>query len=175
MDKHITTRAYHTPFGVLILGSFDDRLCMCDWEQRRNRETVCRKLSAMLGASYREGDNRLLQSAAEMLDRYFAGSDQMTGLPLLPCGSDFQKTVWEGVSMVPYGSTLSYGALAHRLGRPEAVRAVAAAVGANPLSIFIPCHRITGRNGQLTGYAGGIEAKRGLLALEAGISGADRQ
>lgn len=108
----------------------------------------------------------LLRAAARELREYFAGRRSTFGLPLAPQGTAFQKRVWRAISEVPPGRTASYRDLARRIGRPTAVRAVGAAVGRNPLSVVVPCHRIVGADGTLTGYAGGVERKRALLALE---------
>ena len=108
-----------------------------------------------------------LLQAADWLGRYFAGERPCPGsLPLAPRGTDFQQRVWAGLLGIGYGRTVTYGALARELGMPAAVRAVAGAVGRNPISILIPCHRVVGADGRLTGYAGGLERKRFLLELE---------
>ncbi len=106
---------------------------------------------------------------AAILDQfraYFAGTRQSFDLRLEPRGTAFQRQVWDGLTRIDYGRTESYGDLARRIGRPRAVRAVGAANGANPLSIVVPCHRVIGADGSLTGYGGGLEAKRWLLAHE---------
>jgi methylated-DNA-[protein]-cysteine S-methyltransferase len=108
----------------------------------------------------------LLQSVANSLERYFAGEILQFSCALAPQGTAFQQTVWQALLGVPQGQTISYGELARRLGNPAAVRAAAAAVGRNPISVLIPCHRIVGSNGSLTGYAGGLDRKAKLLALE---------
>lgn len=105
--------------------------------------------------------------AARQLDEYFAGCRQEFDVPLLPVGTDFQLAVWRELLTIPYGEACTYTAQAERMGMPRAVRAVAAANGQNALSLFIPCHRVVGHGGRLTGYAGGLEAKRFLLDLEA--------
>ena len=102
------------------------------------------------------------------LDEYFAKKRKEFDLPLMFVGTEFQKSVWDALLSIPYGKTESYGALAARLGRPKSVRAVAGANGANAISIIVPCHRVIGSNHSLTGYGGGIEAKRYLLELEQG-------
>jgi methylated-DNA-[protein]-cysteine S-methyltransferase len=107
----------------------------------------------------------LLRAALE-LDEYFAGERTEFALPLAPTGTPFQRDVWQAIAAVPYGATTAYRDLATAIGRPASIRAAGAATGRNPLSIFIPCHRIVGADGALTGYAGGIERKRTLLALE---------
>lgn len=104
--------------------------------------------------------------ARRQFDAYFAGERTDFDLPLAPRGTVFQRDVWHALCDIPYGETISYAELARRIGRPRAVRAVGLANGANPLSIVVPCHRVIGANGSLTGYGGGLDAKRWLLALE---------
>lgn len=101
-------------------------------------------------------------------DAYFAGRLQRFSLPLAARGTAFQQAVWQALCDIPYGETRSYSDIARAIGKPEAVRAVGAANGRNPLSIIVPCHRVIGQNGSLTGYAGGLEIKKVLLALERG-------
>lgn len=100
------------------------------------------------------------------LDEYFAGERRDFDVPLLPGGTEFQRRVWAVLCEIPYGATTSYGAMARRLGRPTASRAVGSANGRNPISIIVPCHRAIGADGSLTGYAGGLERKQALLRLE---------
>lgn len=114
-------------------------------------------------------DDPLLQAAARLLERYFQGQvlpQALDELPLDPQGSAFQQQVWQALRAIPSGHSRSYGQLAAQLGRPQAARAVGAAVGRNPISILIPCHRVLGVGGQLTGYAGGLARKQALLRLE---------
>jgi methylated-DNA-[protein]-cysteine S-methyltransferase len=106
------------------------------------------------------------REAVRQLEAYFAGTLTGFDLPLLPQGTPFQRTVWQALCEIPYGETISYGSLARRIGRPTASRAVGAANGRNPLPIVVPCHRVIGENGKLTGYYGGVHLKAGLLALE---------
>jgi O-6-methylguanine DNA methyltransferase len=108
----------------------------------------------------------VLDAASQQLGLYFAAELQRFDLPLAPVGTDFQRQVWWALTAIPYGSTVSYGALAQRLGRPGAARAVGAANARNPLPIVMPCHRVVGADGSLTGFGGGLPAKRGLLQLE---------
>ncbi|GAB5521762.1 MAG: methylated-DNA--[protein]-cysteine S-methyltransferase [Rhodothermales bacterium] len=107
----------------------------------------------------------------EQLDAYFAGTLTNFDLPLAPTGTPFQQRVWAALKDLPYGTTTSYGALAHMLGDPKLTRAVGSANGRNPIGIIIPCHRVIGADGSLTGYAGGLENKRFLLDLEAKHAG----
>ena len=113
-----------------------------------------------------EQPDSLCQAAREQLAEYFAGRRREFHLPLRTAGTAFQKAVWEAVARIPYGQTCSYRDIANQIGRPEASRAVGAAVGKNPIWLIIPCHRIIGSNGALTGYAGGLWRKEKLLALE---------
>lgn len=110
---------------------------------------------------------RWLRDAAEQLSAYFAGRLHRFTLPLDPAGTPWQQAVWRELRAIAPGATIGYGAIAHTLGKPQAARAVGAAVGRNPLSVIVPCHRVLGRDGALTGYAGGLDRKRWLLAHEA--------
>lgn len=116
-------------------------------------------------------DDSALAEAVTQLSAYFTGVRHEFTLPLSPAGTPFQRAVWEALRDIPYGETTTYGAIAARVGRPSAVRAVGAAIGRNPIAIVIPCHRVIGASGQLTGYAGGLAAKRALLDLEALAAG----
>jgi methylated-DNA-[protein]-cysteine S-methyltransferase len=109
-----------------------------------------------------------LAPALSQLEAYFRGELRVFDLPIAPRGTPFQLRVWDELLKIPYGATVSYGELARRLGDPNLTRAVGAANGANPISIIIPCHRVIGADGSLTGYGGGLDVKRGLLALERG-------
>lgn len=112
-------------------------------------------------------DPRPFADAERQLEEYFAGERQAFDVTLAPAGTEFQLRVWQELRHIPYGETISYGELAKRIGQPDASRAVGLANGANPISILIPCHRVVGTNGKLTGYGGGLENKRLLLDLEA--------
>lgn len=113
-----------------------------------------------------ERDDRGFADARAQLDAYFSGRLRRFGLPLAPHGTPFQRAVWDALLQIPYGETSGYGELAARIGRPGAARAVGMANGRNPISIVVPCHRVVGAGGALTGYAGGLDAKRFLLDLE---------
>jgi len=111
-------------------------------------------------------DPAFLAEAVHQLESYFAGKLESFDLPLAPKGTPFQQKVWRKLCEIPYGRTISYGELAARIGNPKASRAVGLANGSNPIAIVIPCHRVIGSNGKLTGYGGGLPAKEKLLALE---------
>lgn len=109
----------------------------------------------------------ILLEAANWIEAYFSGKKpDPSRLPLSPCGTRFQKSVWEQLKTIPYGETVSYGQIAKAIGKPGAFQAVGNAVGRNPISIIIPCHRVVGKNGELMGYASGLDAKRYLLEME---------
>jgi methylated-DNA-[protein]-cysteine S-methyltransferase len=113
-----------------------------------------------------QGDAASLAAAAIQLEQYFAGERTAFELDLEPHGTPFERQVWEAVRAIPYGETASYADIARRIGRPSACRAVGRANGRNPLAVIVPCHRVVGSDGSLTGYAGGLGAKRALLDLE---------
>ena len=166
MKNIIRTRIYESPCGSLLLGSYDDMLCLCDWLAEKHHGRVRRRLERLLNAAFEEEASPVTGEAARQLDEYFVGRRRAFDLPLLFAGTEFQKAVWGELLKIPYGETVSYGCVAQRIGMPKAVRAVANANGANPLSLFVPCHRVVGSDRSLTGYGGGIEAKRRLLELE---------
>lgn len=114
----------------------------------------------------RADPQRLFNQLAQQLEEYAEGQRQLFELPLAPVGTDFQQQVWLALQGIPFGDHTSYGALAQQLGRPTAARAVGAAIGRNPLSIVIPCHRVLGKTGKLTGFASGLTMKQRLLAVE---------
>ena len=162
----IKVKRYESPCGVLLLGSFGDKLCLCDWQVEKHRGHVDRRLKRVLRAEFEEGTSEVIEKAASELDEFFAGKRKTFDVPLLFAGTDFQKNVWNELLKIPFGKTISYGEMAQHIGMPKAVRAVANANGANSLSIFAPCHRVIGSDRSLTGYGGGLPAKRFLLELE---------
>ncbi len=169
-ERIINIQHCASPYGEILLGSFGDRLCLCSLRAGARHERTMQRVRLSLQAAYFEGPSATTIMAAKELEEYFAGRRSRFNTPLLLIGSDFQRSVWHKLLETAFGSTISYGELARRLGCPKAVRAVANAVGANPLLIFAPCHRITGSDGSLTGYAGGIAAKRSLLHLESEVA-----
>lgn len=158
---------YHkTVFGELILGSFQNKLCLADWRYRKMRSVVDSRIQKGLNADYLEGESSTITLAKQQLDEYFLKERCLFNIPLLMVGSVFQKQVWNTLIKIPYGETKSYLQLAEQMQNKGAVRAVASANGANAISIIVPCHRIIGSDGSLTGYAGGIKTKERLLELE---------
>jgi len=162
----IIVRSYASPLGQLLLGSYQGSICLCDWQYRKARPSVDTRIQTLLKAEYTTGNSSLLDECIAQLQAYFRAELESFDLPLLPVGSAFQQSVWAALCEIPYGKTETYLGLSQRLNQTDAIRAVASANGANALSIIIPCHRVLGSDGSLTGYAGGLQAKRKLLALE---------
>ena len=162
----INIQYLQTPVGEMILGSYYNKLCMADWRYRKSRTTVDNRLQKGLSATYVEEESPVLTLAKEELEGYFKGFRKTFDIPLLMVGTEFQKSVWQELLKFPFGTTASYLDLAKGLNNEKAIRAVASAVGANAISIFVPCHRIIGSDGSLTGYAGGLDAKKELLEIE---------
>lgn len=165
----IITRKYQSPCGTLVLGSFGNRLCLCDWQTEKHREHVNNRLRRLLDAEFSDGTSAIIDRAISQLDEYFDGKRQNFDIPLLFVGTDFQKKVWDALLTIPFGKTVSYREIADMIGKPKAVRAVANANGANSISIFAPCHRVIGSDHTLTGYGGGLPTKEYLLKLEKAI------
>lgn len=166
MENLISLQHYDSPCGRLVLASFADRLCLCDWSDNPFAERNRRRIEKYLKATSKAETTSVLEETKRQLDEYFAGKRKAFDIQLRLVGTDFQHKVWNALRSIPYGSTKSYKGIAQCIGKPKAVRAVAGAIGANAISILIPCHRVIGSNHSLTGYAGGLEAKRGLLGIE---------
>lgn len=166
--NHIHIQYFKTGTGELKLGSFEGHLCLLDYRYRKMRQAVDDRIRRGLKAEFTEKDDEVLSQARIQLEEYLSGNRTRFDLPLLMVGTGFQKAVWTALAEVPYGKTVTYLDLAKILGNEKAVRAVAGANGANALAIVIPCHRIVGSQGELTGYSGGLAAKQRLLHLEQG-------
>lgn len=166
----IQLRPFPTPYGELLLGSFEEELCVCDWRYRRMRDAVDARVQRGLGAEYVDGTSTVIERAMEQLNAYFGGERTTFDVPLRLVGTDFQQRVWQALQAVPHGTTLTYAQLTAQVGEATAIRAVASANGANALSLFVPCHRIIGSAGELVGYAGGLPVKKRLLQLEGALA-----
>lgn len=154
-----------SPVGPLLLGADADNLRLVWFSTPRHpipRDVVLEP-----------GNNAVLRETGRQLDAYFAGTLRAFDLPLGPVGTDFQREVWSTLSQIPYGRTWSYRDVAQRIGKPQAVRAVGAANGRNPIPIIVPCHRVIGADGSLTGFGGGLPAKQFLLTLEGALPTGD--
>jgi methylated-DNA-[protein]-cysteine S-methyltransferase len=154
-----------SPVGPLLLAASDGGVHAIEFQAPRHPQHR--------SAEWREGGHPLLDTAQQQLHEYFEGRRRSFDLPLAPRGTDFQRHVWTTLGSIPYGQTVSYAELALRVGRPSASRAVGAANGRNPLPIVLPCHRVIGANGSLTGFGGGLPTKRFLLELEGALQRQD--
>ena len=153
-----------SPIGRLLLAGERDRLSLVHFQSTARPRRPESEWIAAPG---------MFDTVALQLQEYFAGERRAFDLALLMPGTPFQRAVWSALTAIPYGETVSYAELARRLGRPRAVRAVGSANGANPVPIIVPCHRVIGSDGSLTGFGGGLEVKRRLLALEGAVSAHD--
>lgn len=169
MNQFINIQYYVSSCGELVLASYADKLCLCDWSDNPCTERNKRRIERYLKASFKTETTSVLEDAKRQLDEYFAGNRKAFTIPLHLVGTDFQQQVWNELLNIPYGATTSYKEIAQSIGKPKAVRAVAGAIGANGISILIPCHRVIGSDKSLTGYAGGLEAKKMLLQIETQI------
>jgi AraC family transcriptional regulator of adaptative response/methylated-DNA-[protein]-cysteine methyltransferase len=155
-----------TPIGTMVAGTHGGRLCLLEFADRRALESEIKDLEKRFDTIARPGRNPLHDEVQNQLSAYFKGTLTAFKLELEFPGSDFQQAVWKSLLTIPYGQTRSYGEQAVAIGNKKAVRAVARANGQNRLAIVIPCHRVVGADGSLTGYAGGLDRKRFLLDLE---------
>lgn len=165
-NPHICIQHYDSPCGNIVLASIDNKLCLCDWNDRACGKRNKQRLMQLLNADFRIEATAVLSQARKQLDEYFAGTRISFSIPLYPVGTEFQKQVWTSLLEIPYGETKSYKEIALKLNHANGIRAVAQAIGANRINIFIPCHRVVGSNHSLTGYAGGLKAKQLLLETE---------
>lgn len=150
-----------SPVEPLLLAADDNGLHLIEFHSPRHP-------MARL-PEWAEGNNAVLDATRAQLDEYFAGTRKDFDLPLAPQGTSFQKNVWQTLATIPYGETISYAQLAQRVGKSTAMRAVGAANGRNPLPIVLPCHRVIGADGSLTGFGGGLPTKQFLLELEGAL------
>jgi AraC family transcriptional regulator of adaptative response/methylated-DNA-[protein]-cysteine methyltransferase len=162
----LITREILTPLGLMVAGATPEGLCLLEFADRPSLESEIKDLERYLNAKVIEGTNKYIDQAEQELLEYFSGSRKCFEVELLFPGTRFQMQVWNSLLKIPYGETLTYLEQSQRLGIPESIRAVAHANGCNRISILIPCHRVIGKNGKLTGYGGGIERKRKLLLHE---------
>jgi len=155
-----------TPLGSMIMGVSDQGLCLLEFAERRMLDTQLKRLRQHMGRVFLPGDHPLMHQVKHELDAYFDGGLRVFSVPLQAPGTVFQESVWNALREIPYGEMRSYSAIAGRISHPDAVRAVGRANGDNRISIMIPCHRVVGAAGELTGYGGGLWRKEYLLAME---------
>ena len=162
----INITRFETPLGPMFACATEDGVCLLEFTDRRMLETELKTLTKIVNASIVHGENKHFENLIKQMDEYFNGERKEFSIPLFTPGSEFQKSVWKELQTIPYGTTRSYKQQAIALNNPGAVRAVANANGMNRISIIIPCHRVIGDDGHLTGYGGGIWRKKWLLDME---------
>jgi AraC family transcriptional regulator of adaptative response/methylated-DNA-[protein]-cysteine methyltransferase len=167
----IQTIKIDTPLGVMIAGATDEGVCLLEFSDRRMLPTEYKDLKRLLNTTIEDGENFHISQLKEQLKEYFEGSRKEFSIPLVTPGSEFQKSVWKELLKIPFGTTRSYLEQSVALGKSGAIRAVANANGMNRISIVIPCHRVIGSDGHLTGYGGGLKRKKWLLDHEKKYSG----
>ena len=165
----IDLKRIETPIGTMYAAAIEKGICMLEFTDRKMLETEFKDLAKSLNATIVQGENRHFATLEKELKLYFKGELQRFTVPLFPIGTEFQKSVWQILMQIPYGETWNYRKQSEVLGDVRKVRAVANANGMNKISILIPCHRVIGSNGTLTGYGGGIWRKQKLLELEKAI------
>lgn len=162
----LTYERFSTPIGPMMAIASGKGVCLLEFTDRRKLETELKQIRNHYKSNILPGKNKIIDELKFQLEEYFAGKRKKFSIPVEAPGSEFQKNVWKILMTIPYGETRSYKKQAELLGNPKAVRAVANANGANRISIIIPCHRVIGEDGKLTGYGGGLWRKNWLLNLE---------
>ncbi|HRE39731.1 MAG TPA: methylated-DNA--[protein]-cysteine S-methyltransferase [Ignavibacteria bacterium] len=166
----INIERFNTPLGTMIAGATDNELCILEFTDRRMLETELKQLTKLLNATYIQAKNSVIEKTKLQISEYFSGKRKKFDIKLLTPGSEFQNKVWKSLTKIPYGKTISYKQQSVNMEIPKSVRAVANANGQNRIAIIIPCHRVIGENGKLTGYGGGLWRKERLINLEKKIS-----
>ncbi len=165
-DSILLIDRFDTPLGQMFVCATEEGVCLAEFTDRRMLETELGDLQNRLNAKVVFGQNQHIHKLKKQLYEYFSGHRKEFSVQLFTPGTDFQKQVWKELIKIPFGAKASYQEQAKRIGNPKAVRAVATANGSNRISILIPCHRVIGKNGDMTGYGGGIDRKKYLLELE---------
>ena len=168
--KTATCTDWTSPCGRLTVADLEGRLVMVDWTDGWHHAKVTRRIERRANLVFEAGVTPLIERTIAALEAYFAGERRAFDLPLTYFGTDFQIRVWRALEKIPYGKLVTYADVAREAGSPKATRAAGVAVGENPFTIIVPCHRVVGKDGTLTGYGGGYAAKRRLLALEMGVT-----
>ncbi|MDR2204816.1 MAG: methylated-DNA--[protein]-cysteine S-methyltransferase [Flavobacteriaceae bacterium] len=166
MKKIIHSKKIETPIGTMIACACETGICMLEFTDRKTLSKELNDISKHFKAEIVQGENSHIKTLEQELTEYFSGKRRDFSVSVTTVGTDFQKKIWKILQKIPYGKTKSYLQQADIFGNPKAVRAVANANGANKISIVIPCHRVIGSNGTLTGYGGGLWRKQKLLELE---------
>jgi AraC family transcriptional regulator of adaptative response/methylated-DNA-[protein]-cysteine methyltransferase len=167
----ILTQTIDTPIGLMIAGAVKEGICLLEFSDRKMLNTEYRILKKYLETEISDGNNDHLDELRRQLKDYFSGKRTVFDVPLVYTGTEFQRSVWDELRNITFGTTRTYGEQAAALGNTLSVRAVAGANGMNKISIVVPCHRVIGENGNLTGYGGGLWRKKWLIEHEMKYSG----
>lgn len=162
----IYATTFDSPLGEILMATTEDGICLIEFIDAASLDKTLQQLAKKSQLALTYAAHPLLHTLQKQLTDYFAGTLIDFALPLKPFGTPFQQQVWQTLQTIPYGQTISYAEQAQRMNNPSAIRAVASSNGKNPISIIIPCHRVIGSNGKLTGYAGGLWRKEWLLSHE---------
>ncbi len=168
-SETIIYKIIESPVGQFVAGVTEKGCCLFEFGDRGGIERIRARMMKRYNADMKEGSNSLLEEIEKQSNEYFAGKRREFDFPIDQKGSPFEKSVWDALMKIPYGTTCSYGDIAAKLGKPGAARAVGRANGLNYIPIIIPCHRVIEANGELRGYSGGLWRKRFLLELEGAI------
>lgn len=160
-----------TPLGMMRMGATDEGICLFDFQYRKSIDSIMTRIENLTQQKFQEADHPHFKVLEAQITEYFTGQRKDFDLPLHLVGSPFQVSVWEALLQIPYGETRSYKQQSIAVGDEKAIRAVASANGENGIAIIVPCHRVIGSNGSLTGYGGGLPKKKWLLDLERKHSG----
>lgn len=167
----IALKLIDSPVGKMRIGATDEGICLFDFQYRKSIDSIMRRIETHLQDKFEDGEHPHFAALERQIGEYFTGARKEFDLPLHLVGTEFQKSVWRGLLQIPYGETRSYKQQSIFLGNEKAIRAVAGANGENGIAIIIPCHRVIGEDGSLTGYGGGLQRKKWLLDLERKHSG----
>ena len=159
----------NSPLGEITLAEYGGKICLAEFKKGGRAGTWLREISDHYGTEPNHRKSPTLKRAERQLNLYLSGKARKFNLKIDPLGTDFQKSVWSQLKRIPYGKTVNYGRIAERAGKPNASRAAGAAIGSNRISIIIPCHRVMGKDGSLTGYGGGLWRKEWLLKHEGAL------
>ena len=166
----LTSTVIPTPLGDMLAVASEQGLCLLEFLGQNGVERELAQVEAARGGPVQQGSNAVLEQERQQLGEYFAGERQEFSIPLDLVGTPFQLKTWQALLAIPFGETRSYSQQAHHIGQPTATRAVAGANGCNKVSIVVPCHRVIGSNGSLTGFGGGLPRKQALLELEGRVA-----
>ena len=164
---HYTT--FPTPLGKMVAAEYKNRLCRLEFLGRKKPAAILKPIAKQFKADISRGKSPVLNETGKQLKMYFDGRLRKFNLPIEHNGTDFQRSVWKQLTRIPHGKTVNYGKIAERVGRPGGARAAGMAIGSNPISIVVPCHRVIGKSGDLTGFGGGLWRKKWLLEHEGAL------